>query len=181
MNAVLRTRAFAERDSPASIRRMKYLPVVFLLVACGSKSPAPANPEPTPPVTTPEANEKAPPPLPDKPFEDLDHDQRAQFMKEKVVPAMDPIFKNHDAKKYAEFGCTTCHGEQAKQGHFDMPNPGLPKLLFKDKAAMAKFKKEDLEWMSKEVKPTMAKLLSQPEFTPDSPKGFGCQNCHTTE
>jgi hypothetical protein len=77
--------------------------------------------------------------------------------------------------------CVTCHGEQAKQGHFDMPSPDLPKLLFKDKAAMAKFKKEDLEWMAKEVKPTMAKLLSQPEFTPDNPKGIGCQNCHTTE
>ena len=162
---------------------MKYLSLVLFLVACGSKSPTPA--EPSEPqaaaLVTEKPKETAPPPLPDKPFEDLDQDQRAQFMKEKVVPAMEPIFKNHDAKKYAEFGCVTCHGEQAKQGHFDMPNPDLPKLLFKDKAAMAKFKKEDMEWMAKEVKPTMAKLLSEPEFTPDNPKGFGCQNCHTTE
>jgi hypothetical protein len=101
-------------------------------------------------------------------------------MKQKVVPAMKPIFQNHDPKGYAEFGCKTCHGEQAMQGHFDMPNPDLPKLNFKDQAAMAKFKKEDLEWMAKEVKPEMAKLLSLPEFTPENPKGFGCTGCHTT-
>jgi hypothetical protein len=158
---------------------MKYVASLLFLVACGSKSPAPST---TPaPETGAGSAQTAPPPLPDKPFADLDHDQRAQFMKEKVVPAMEPIFKNHDAKMFAEFGCTTCHGEHAKQGHFDMPNPELPKLVFSDKAAMAKFKKEDLEWMAKEVKPTMAKLLTLPEFTPDNPKGFGCQNCHTTE
>ncbi|HTL32142.1 MAG TPA: hypothetical protein VL326_03400 [Kofleriaceae bacterium] len=162
---------------------MKYFASILFVAACGSKSPAPTTPAPETTATTETtpAEKGPPPPLPDKPFDDLDQDQRAQFMKEKVVPAMEPIFKNHDAKKFAEFGCTTCHGEQAKQGHFDMPNPDLPKLLFKDKAAMAKFKKEDLEWMSKEVKPTMAKLLSMPELTPDNPKGFGCQSCHTTE
>ena len=152
---------------------MKYLPSILLLAACGSKAPTPS--------TTPAPETKTEAPLPDKPFADLDQDQRAQFMKEKVVPAMEPIFKNHDATKYAEFGCTTCHGEQAKQGHFDMPNPDLPKLLFANKEAMAKFKKEDFEWMKNDVKPTMAKLLSIPEFTPDNPKGFGCQNCHVTE
>jgi hypothetical protein len=157
---------------------MKYLPLVFLIAACGSKSPAPSEPEPAALVTTP-PKESAPPPLPDKPFEELDQDQRAQFMKEKVMPAMEPIFKNHDPKKFAEFGCATCHGEQAKQGHFDMPNPGLPKLDFANKAAMAKFEKADMEWMAKEVKPTMAKLLSEPEMTAENPKGFGCLHCHT--
>jgi hypothetical protein len=160
------------------MRGMKYLPLICLLVACGSKSPAPAEPEPAALVTS-TPKETAPPPLPDKPFEELDQDQRAQFMKEKVVPAMEPIFKNHDPKKYAEFGCVTCHGEQAKQGHFDMPNPDLPKLDFANKTAMAKFEKEDMEWMGKEVKPTMAKLLSKPEMGPDQPKGFGCLHCHT--
>lgn len=144
---------------------------IVFLAACGSKA--------VPSTTTPTGETggtAAVATLPDVPFEQLEHDQRIEFMKQKVMPAMEPIFKNHDATKYADFTCKTCHGEQAAQGHFDMPNPDLPKLDFKD---MSKFKKEDLEWMGKEVKPTMAKLLSLPEYTPENPKGFGCTGCHT--
>jgi hypothetical protein len=156
---------------------MKLLPIILLAAACGGKA-TPASTTAT--STTPPATEEKPVTLPEGvAFEQLDQDQRIEFMKQKVMPAMKPIFQNHDATKYAEFGCKTCHGEQAAQGHFDMPNPDLPKLNFKDQAAMAKFKKEDLEWMAKEVKPTMAKLLSLPEFTPENPKGFGCTGCHT--
>ncbi len=142
---------------------------ILVLAACGSKA--------APTTTTPTGGEgSAVATLPDVPFEQLDHDQRIEFMKQKVMPAMQPIFQNHDATKYADFTCKTCHGEQAAQGHFDMPNPDLPKLDFND---MSQWKKEDLEWMGKEVKPAMAKLLSLPEFTPENPKGFGCLECHT--
>lgn len=147
---------------------MKYLVCLLLIAACGPKS-APAT------TTTGEA---ATPALPDVPFDELEHDQKIVFMKQKVMPAMEPIFKNHDAQEFADFGCKTCHGAQAEQGHFDMPSTDLPKLNFKD---MSEFKPADIEWMSKEVKPTMAKLLSRPEYTPENPTGFGCQNCHTTE
>lgn len=150
----------------------KLLPILLLAAACGSKAaPATTTTDQPKQVTLPEG----------VPFDQLDQDQRIEFMKQKVVPAMQPIFQNHDPKEFAEFGCKTCHGEQAAEGHFDMPNPGLPKLNFKDPAAMAKFSKEDLEWMSKEVKPMMAKLLSEPEFTPENPNGFACTGCHTTE
>ena len=59
-----------------------------------------------------------------------------------------------------------------------MPNDKLPKLFG---PSMPKFKKEDVEWMGKEIKPTMAKLLQQPEYTPENPKGFGCLECHGAE
>jgi len=112
------------------------------------------------------------------PFDKLDHDQRIEFMKQKVVPQMKPIFQMHDSKKFAEFGCTTCHGEQAKDGHFDMPNAKLPKLNFND---MSKFKKEDIDWMKEQVLPTMARILDQPVHSQENPKGFGCLECHTQE
>ena len=32
------------------------------------------------------------PPLPNVPFDSLDHEQRIQFMKEKVMPTMEPLF-----------------------------------------------------------------------------------------
>lgn len=153
---------------------MKLLAVLASLVvaaACGSKTPA---------TTTTGGGDtgSASPVLPDVPFEKLDHDQQIQFMKEKVVPTMAPIFKEHDPKEFAEFGCKTCHGDGAEKGEFDMPNAGLPKLDF---ANMGKFKKEDLEWMGTKVKPTMAKLLQEPEMTQESPVGFGCLGCHTAE
>lgn len=149
---------------------MKILACLVLLAACGSKSSAP--------TTTTAKQEPAQVVLPDVPFEKLEHEQRIEFMKQKVMPVMEPIFKNHDPKEYAEFGCVTCHGKQALEGHFDMPSTDTPKLNFKD---MSKWKPEDLEWMSKEVKPAMAKLLSVAEYTPENPTGFGCQGCHTTE
>jgi hypothetical protein len=149
----------------------------LLVAACGGKSS---------PTTTPtgdgtgsaDSGSAVAKPLPDVPFESLDHDQRIQFMKEVVVPTMEPLFKGHDAKKYAEFGCKTCHGPGAEQGKFEMPNDGLPKLFG---PSMPKFKKEDLEWMGKEIKPTMAKLLKEPEYSDENPKGFGCLECHTME
>ncbi len=145
------------------------------LAACGSKSSSTTT---TPTGGGAGSGEAVRPPLPDVPFESLDRDQRMQFMKEKVVPTMEPLFKNRDAKKFAEFGCKTCHGDGAKEGKFDMPNDKLPKLFG---PSMSKFKKEDLEWMGKEIKPTMAKLLQQTEYSEENPKGFGCLECHTAE
>jgi hypothetical protein len=148
-----------------------FVAVVLFAAACGSKSPSA--------TTTPTAGEgSAVVVLPDVPFEKLDQDQRIAFMKQKVMPAMKPLFQNHDPKDFAEFGCVTCHGDQAKEGHFDMPNPKLPKLNFND---MSKFKKEDLEWMGKEIEPTMGKVLNLPLYSKDNPKGFGCLACHTLE
>jgi cytochrome c553 len=143
--------------------------LAFAAAACGSKPAA---------TTTPTGEPAAAVALPDLPFEKLDHDQRIEFMKQKVVPQMKTIFQNHDAKDFAGFGCATCHGEQAKEGHFDMPNPKLPKLNFND---MSKFKKEDIEWMKNEVMPTMGKILNLPLHSQENPKGFGCLNCHTLE
>jgi predicted small lipoprotein YifL len=155
------------------LRAMK-LPAVLaslvLAAACGSKTPA------TTPPTGGDETGSATPVLPDVPFEKLDHDQQIQFMKEQVVPTMAPLFKEHDPKEFAEFGCKNCHGDGAEKGEFEMPNPNLPKLDFAD---MSKFEKHDIEWMSKVIKPTMAKLLQEAEYSPENPEGFGCMHCHT--
>jgi len=113
--------------------------------------------------------------LPDVPFDELDHDQRIQFMKQVVMPAMKPLFQAHDPGKFAKFGCKTCHGEAADRGEFHMPSDAIPKLDFAD---MSKFKPADIEWMKNEIKPTMARLLKQPEYSPENPRGFGCLECH---
>jgi hypothetical protein len=139
------------------------------LSACGSKAPATG----TGPAG---GGETAKPVLPDVPFEQLDHQQQIQFMKEVVVPTMAPIFQKHDAEEFKNFGCKTCHGESADRGEFHMPNDKLPKLNFAD---MSKWKPADLEWMKTEVVPTMAKLLKEELYSPETQKGFGCLECHT--
>jgi len=147
---------------------MLRLALAILAVACGSRA---AQPAPDPKVV-------AQPTLPDVPFADLDLEQRAEFMKQKIVPAMMPLFRKHAPAKYPEIGCPTCHGEGAAHGDFDMPNEKLPVLDFAD---MSKFKPEDIEWMKSTIKPTMARLLREPEHTADNPGGFGCLDCHTAK
>ena len=145
--------------------------VVVMTAACGSKSPST--------TTTPTGGEgNAVVTLPDAPFESLDHEQREEFMKQKVVPQMKPLFQKHDAEDFAEFGCETCHGAQAKDDHFDMPNPQLPKLNLSD---LGNFKKSDVEWMQKEIAPTMSKILNLPMASTENPKGFGCPSCHPVQ
>jgi hypothetical protein len=158
-------------DPSAILAAMKLLVVAVLLTAaCGSKPPS---------TTTPKSDEAATVVLPDVPFDKLDHEQKVAFMKQKVVPEMKPLFQNHNAKDFAEFGCKTCHGEDVKDGHFDMPNPKLPKLNFKDHNS--KYEQKDLEWMGKEIMPTMGKILNLPLHSQENPKGFGCLACHTLE
>jgi hypothetical protein len=120
-------------------------------------------------------HDPATPTLPDVPFDQLDHDQKIQLMKYVIVPKMRPLFQGHDAQKFAQFGCKTCHGPAADNGEFHMPNDLLPKLNFAD---MSKFKQADIDFMTNEVKPTMAKLLKLPEHTPQNKEGFGCLDCH---
>jgi hypothetical protein len=148
--------------------KLPIIAFVMFAAACGSKPSS---------TTTPPAG-GATVALPDLPFAKLNHEQQIEFMKQKVLPAMEPVFKNHDPKDFANFGCDTCHGEGANEGKFDMPNPKLPKLNFKD---LSKFKKEDLEWMGKEVEPKMGAILGLELYSESNPKGFGCLNCHTQE
>jgi hypothetical protein len=114
--------------------------------------------------------------LPDVPFDELDHNQRLQLMKQVVMPTMAPLFQEHDRERYAKFGCRTCHGASVDRDEYHMPNDKLPKLNFSD---MSKFKPEDIEFMKSKVVPTMARILKQPEHSAENPQGFGCLECHT--
>jgi len=82
-------------------------------------------------------------------------------------------------------GCRLEQGEAADCGA-EVPDTrpvtrgglDLPALDFE----ALKAGKEDpkvVEFMSKVVKPEMAKLLNEPEMTETEPKGFGCLHCHT--
>jgi hypothetical protein len=110
-------------------------------------------------------------------------EQRKEYMKTTVFPKAKELFVAFDPVHYSNFTCATCHGDGAADGKFKMPNPKLPKLpstpegfrqLMADKPKVTEF-------MAKQVKPTMATLLGLKEFTPQSPNGFGCMECHTKQ
>jgi hypothetical protein len=105
--------------------------------------------------------------------DDMTKDQKVAYMKANIVPRMAKVFKEHDATKYAEFGCKTCHGPQHKA-----PKDFLPKLTMKggnfDKPEMAK-------WMHEKVVPEMAAAMGEKPYDPATKTGFGCMECHTIE
>jgi len=115
-------------------------------------------------------------------WKDMTKTQKKEYMEHVVLPTMAPMFKKFDPEKYAQMNCETCHGDSAIDGSFEMPNPKIF-VLPKAEAGWAKLAQDKpkwLEFMGKQVKPQMAKLLSLSEFDPKTnPTGFGCAACHT--
>lgn len=127
----------------------------------------------------------APPAVPAKATIDWDKmskNDRKKYMKTTVLPAAKKMFAAYDAKKYSKVTCATCHGAGATDGSFKMPNAELPKLPktpegFKE---LAEKKPDMMKFMGQTVKPSMAALLGEEQWTPQNPKGFGCIACHET-
>jgi len=123
-------------------------------------------------------------------WSELDHRQRAVFMKRVVMPTMKPLFVAFDPKTFRDFDCTTCH---VSDRDFQMPNPRLFVLPARPRQTLAADKAAWLTFMTSEVEPEMAKLLGLPEADPDRASGpppvsrgaplpspaLGCTSCHT--
>jgi hypothetical protein len=160
-----------------------------LILGCASSSPpatpaSPAGPPPaaviTPEAAAPGATVVGPPQVA---WPAMTLEQRKAYMKAVVLPKAKELFVAFDPVRYKELTCATCHGDGATDGKFKMPNPKLPKLPTKPegfKQLMAE-KPTVMEFMAKQVKPTMARLLGEPEWTPETKTGFGCMECHTQQ
>jgi hypothetical protein len=135
-----------------------------------------------------DAGAPAAPPALAKAEIDWDHMSAAakkKYMKTKVLPEMKKAFGSYDAKAYKKMTCATCHGDGVDDGDFKMPNPKLPKLppptSRADFVELQKKKPDAVKFMGTVVKPHMAALLGEPEWSPQNTKGFGCYHCHTKE
>ena len=70
---------------------------LIFLTACGGggKSTEPAQPTPA----------AEPTPAGDLAWADMDHEQRAQFMKDTVLPKMKELFTGYNPEEFAEMNC----------------------------------------------------------------------------
>ena len=104
------------------------------------------------------------------PWQDMSFDEREEYMREVVEPTMEALFAEYDPESFGNIGCSTCHGQNAADNDYAMPN-GLEPLDVAD----FPLSDEIADFMDDEVKPAMAELLDQEPF----PQGeFGCFNCH---
>lgn len=111
---------------------------------------------------------------------DMTPEQRGQFMAETVVPEMQTMFQEFDGERFAEVNCATCHGENAQDVGFSMPN-GLAPLNPEHIPAMFESDQPMAQFMTQRVWPRMGELLGEELFNPETGSGFSCLNCHATE
>jgi hypothetical protein len=140
------------------------------LAASACQGP-PAEPEPVP---------AAPPAVA---WKDMTHAERADYMKRVVLPTMKPLFAAWEPDDFARMTCAACHGADAKEREFKMPNPDLPKLPA-DAAGfrlLAAQEPQAVKFMSETVVPRMAALLGEAPYDHATHQGFGCFRCHTAE
>ncbi len=158
------------------MKRSQILPTLAFLSAAFACTGAARAADPAPAATSTEAKKVD--------WENMSLDQRKKLMKSTVLPELKKAFRSFDAKKYKTFTCATCHGDGATDGKFKMPNAKLPKLPPPtDRAAftaMQEKKPEVVQFMRTVVTPKVAELIGLPEWSPQTPKGFGCYACHTS-
>jgi hypothetical protein len=110
---------------------------------------------------------------------DMDQEARGRFMATVVLPEMQTMFQEFNAEEYADFSCETCHGANAREVEFRMPN-GLAPLDPESVPAMFQSTQPMAQFMTQRVWPRMAEMLQMQPYDPETHQGFSCFNCHAT-
>ncbi|MFW6050108.1 MAG: hypothetical protein ACODAU_02970 [Myxococcota bacterium] len=183
-----------------SMRPIAAALIAFLGASC---APDPAEPEapsagaggeeePTEQVRVPDGADAADRPSaievmgisgPEQPWAEMSMDEREFYMIGKVLPITMEIFQEFDALAFEEFGCESCHGDDAEAREFAMPTRSLPPVPAPDTeewAAMEKDQPRMVRFMREKVTPVTATLLGLEAFDPETGRGFGCNDCHPT-
>jgi hypothetical protein len=108
-------------------------------------------------------------------------DARKAYMRATVVPAMEPLFLAYDDAYFDDFGCATCHGDDAEARRFAMPNADLRTLYptgSQEQKDMLAEDRDVLVFMFGTVAPHMKALLGAPDYDPATQTGFSCYACH---
>lgn len=177
------------RNLPMTSPRMAALFAAPLFIAaaiggCDKPPDAPPTEPPTTPATPaePEATEPeaAEPEVAaeDQAWADMDFAAKKKFMSTEYYPAMKEAFQGHDGEYYAEFTCNTCHGDNAKEVGFELPNDLIPLSTDDPIAAGNDMDEATTKFMMEVVVPKTAELMDRPTWSPETPEGVGCFTCH---
>lgn len=102
-------------------------------------------------------------------------------MSREVLPRMTDLFAAYDASRFGDFSCATCHGADARERDYAMPNPSLLPLHptgSEGQHQTVRDYPEGVRFMYNHVMPTMQALLGAPEFDASTGEGFSCYACH---
>ena len=118
---------------------------------------------------------------PSRPWAELDHDARRAHMVQHVLPRTSELFTSYDDTRYADFSCTTCHGADASERNFAMPNPTLitlyPTGSVGQEAVLAQYT-ATCTFMYSRLVPAVVTMLGASEYDPATRQGFSCFSCH---
>ena len=119
----------------------------------------------------------APPSWPNTSWED-----RHEVMTFTVMPNMGRAWQKFDNTSAPLLTCRTCHGANAEDVNYKMPNPKLAPL---DPSRMPSKTSTDprearyAKFMIDEVVPSMTSLIDAAPHDAKTGAGFCCFNCHT--
>lgn len=93
---------------------------------------------------------------------------------------MRSLLQAFDAQHFARVTCATCHGANAREVNFHMPNslPALPRPGSEAWTALSRDHSRIFEFMEHRVLPAQAQLMGMQPYNPQTHTGFGCFNCH---
>lgn len=166
---------------------------VALLVSCSSATPQPvtgpaeptsggaATPAPAADVadaaTTAATTAVDASAAPQVAWSSMTPEQKGEFMRERVMPEMRTMFQAHDARRFESFTCATCHGANAREVNFHMPN-GIAPLDPTQIPGMFASQDPMHVFMTQRVWPRMTEMLGAQPYNPETHQGFGCLGCH---
>jgi hypothetical protein len=104
--------------------------------------------------------------------------QRMELMSLVVYPSMKEAFQSHDAARWGDFSCETCHGDDGKARGYAMPNAVTPLSAADPIADGNAMDAEVTKFMVEVVVPRMMEHLGTGASSADNPDGIGCLSCH---
>jgi hypothetical protein len=114
---------------------------------------------------------------PEIPWADKTGEERMAFMAAHFQPAMEKLFRAHDADSFPELPCAACHGPNMEAEGYAMPADIYP-LPDDDPIGEAQSYDEDIaEFMVAEVVPAVEHLFG----IQGAAKGESCFLCHPKE
>lgn len=118
---------------------------------------------------------------PPQPWEVMSFEAKKAYMAERVLPRMKKVFSDYDPVFFANVDCTTCHGIEAEERQFKMPNPDILMLYptgHPKQVELVQKQPEMLRFMFGTVVPEVQGMLGLPDYDPATKQGFSCFYCH---